>query len=752
MNFVGGVGVSAGYLGRDELTANAFFNYDGYKYYRTGDLVRLGSNGLLYYQGRKDHQVKLHGQRIELGEIERCLLQTSVTACVVIKWGDDHLVAYVQSSTIDEKLLRDHCQSHLPSHMIPSMFIVLDKLPLNANGKVDRKLLPAPNFSQLSSKYLKHDVQILAPNSEVEIIIHKIWCDIFHQNQISIDTDIFTIGGHSLLLMQINQLYKAAFHLEKKTFSIADLFGHPTIVGHARLIDQAATRTIMLSDQWTSLKLIQARASFAQERIILDEQIRFSSKDDNNMYIIPLLYRISSSTTNISIVRLQQALQAVIIKHSILRTAFYLDTNGTIMQHCLDAQVIFDKMISNNVSLLNVYDVDNDIRSITVKINEILNNSDLFDLSKGRVISCHILRQYHAYDDRSFGNDDRLTKNDFILFSIHHSVFDGTSVSTFLRDLYLAYDNNANLPIDENMLQYVDYSVYERLIDMTSSREFWHSQFQGYNIQRPLSWSFDRHRSSIGQRSGLASIVCISFNKEVASSFLNYASSHQVTPFQLGLATFYIFLFKLTHGQTDLCVTSVNANRYRSELQNLIGMFVSTLPCRLQLDSHWSFGEVVKHVREKCLSILEHSQYPLQQMLADFHLNQSNVPFLETIFDFITLSSNTSLISFDGATVEQESVEEFFEVARFDFLMRFIYDPTSGNDELSCSLVCSRDLFDQTTIKQMVRRFQNLFEEIFAVNFNITSIEKFCIILPEEAEEMQTTVFSRLENNVNEGT
>ncbi|CAF4254780.1 unnamed protein product, partial [Adineta steineri] len=124
---VGGVGVFTGYLGRDDLTAKALVEIDGELFYRTGDLVTLDSNGLIHYQGRKDHQIKLHGQRIELGEIERCLLNiTSISACVVIKWNDDYLVAYVQSSDINEEQLRQHCQSHLPPHMIPSFFIILE--------------------------------------------------------------------------------------------------------------------------------------------------------------------------------------------------------------------------------------------------------------------------------------------------------------------------------------------------------------------------------------------------------------------------------------------------------------------------------------------------------------------------------------------------------------------------------------------------------------------------------------------------
>ncbi|CAF1584075.1 unnamed protein product, partial [Adineta steineri] len=231
---IGGVGVFAGYLGRDDLTAKALVEVDDEIFYRTGDLVRIDSNGLLHYQGRKDHQIKLHGQRIELGEIERCLLSiTSISACVVMKWNDDYLVAYVQSSHTNEEQLRQHCQSHLPPHMIPSIFIILNKLPLNQNGKIDRKLLPSPHFS---SKHLTNSIELLLPINDFEVNLHRIWCDILKQNQISTDTNIFTIGGHSLIIMQLFHRYKSEFHLETNTLSITDLFQHPTIIHHAQLI------------------------------------------------------------------------------------------------------------------------------------------------------------------------------------------------------------------------------------------------------------------------------------------------------------------------------------------------------------------------------------------------------------------------------------------------------------------------------------------------------------------------------------
>jgi hypothetical protein len=471
------------------------------------------------------------------------------------------------------------------------------------------------------------------------------------------------------------------------------------------------------------------------------------------MYVIPLLYRIISTSDHISVSRLLHAFQAVITKNNILRTAIYLDTNGTVVQRCLDASVMNHDSKLYGFSVINLRNRDNDEghHNIDKTINDIINHTDLFDLSKGRVIHCHILR--HCRPD-----DDLLFENDLILFNIHHSIFDGASTSIFLRDLSRAYEMDCSLSLNDNILQYIDYAVHERLMDITLSREFWKSELEGYDLERPLSLPVDRQRSSTDQRSGLASVAEISFDDDTSTAFLNYASSHHIPPFQLGLATFYAFLFKLTYGQSDLCISGVNANRYRTELENMIGMFVSTLPHRIQLHSHWTFDELVKHVQQKCLSIFEHSHYPLQHILADFHANQSNASFLETMFDFITISSNIDQFSLHGASLEQVSLPQSSEVAKYDFMLRFVYDSRLNDGKLSCSFVCSRDLFEETTVVTIAKRFQHLLFELFSSNTRavhidklITPINKLSIILLEEAEEMQGIVFHRLSSIVNQG-
>jgi hypothetical protein len=258
---VGGVGVFAGYLGRDDLTAKALIEIDGELFYRTGDLVRMDNNGLLHYQGRKDHQIKLHGQRIELGEIERCLLNTSISACIVMKWRDDHLVAYVQTSDMNEEQLREHCQSHLPPHMVPSIFMVLENLPLNVNGKIDRKRLPSPDLPSLILSLLDESHSRC---NQLEERVHDVWCQVLRRDgqQISTTSNFFSIGGHSLLFVELYHRYQTLFHFDTRELSNAPFLQQPTIVQHARLLQQITTND-MNSTQLHTLHITQGRIALS---------------------------------------------------------------------------------------------------------------------------------------------------------------------------------------------------------------------------------------------------------------------------------------------------------------------------------------------------------------------------------------------------------------------------------------------------------------------------------------------------------
>ncbi|UJR22118.1 hypothetical protein I4U23_025182 [Adineta vaga] len=739
---VGGVGIFAGYLARADLTRAVLIKMNDEIFYKTGDLVRMDEDGLIHYETRKDYQVKLRGQRIELSEIEQCLLQTSVGACIVIKWGDDHLVAYVQSSDITEEQLREHCQSYLPPHMIPSMFIILDKLPLNANGKVDRKQLPLPNVSSLSM--LSPDDSDV-PHSELEQSVHDIWIRVLRSNekQISTSTNFFSIGGHSLLFIELYHRYQSFFGFNSHEVSIGSFLQQPTIFQHAQLLC-CIPMNDSESTQWHTLHIQQGIASFAQERIFLDEKVRFS----NQIAIYNELAALRVIQGSLSVDRLTQACRYVLGKHKILRTSLSFNENDGIL-----IQYITDKHRTFTIVTNQTFENENEVQNIFYRATI---DPDLFDLSTGRVFHCQIIWQQNSIDINE--NSELIKDNDVLIIGFHHAASDRSSRPVFYSDLYHAYNNNSIWFDEEKSLQYIDYSVHERLIDMTPSREFWRSQLAGYHVEHHLALPVDRRRSPSEQRSGASSIAQISLDNDVSTAFLEYASSHQVTPFQLGLATFYAFLFKLTHGDNDICVSTLNANRYRPELQNMVGMFVTTLPHRIQLDQQWTFHELVEIVHDKCLSILEHSYYPLQQIITDMRLNQSTVPFLETLFDFATGTSDSNRTCLQAATLESMPVEQSTHVAKFDVKFSFVYDPWLKDNKLSFNLNCSSDLFHGTTVLTMARRFNHFLHQIFSTNLNDSQVDthtrtlnKCNIILPEEDLEIQKQGFCRQLTDTKEG-
>ncbi|CAF4262885.1 unnamed protein product [Adineta steineri] len=402
------------------------------------------------------------------------------------------------------------------------------------------------------------------------------------------------------------------------------------------------------------------------------------------------------------------------------------------------------------------FENDTDLRDI---IHRITINPTFFDFSIGCVFHAEILRHQISSDESENNSNEFIMNSDVLLIAFHHAAFDRSSRSIFFSDLYLAYNTNAiSIEDDDESLQYIDYSVHERLIDMTTSREFWYSQLEEYNFEYRLLLPVDRHRLFNDQRSSCASITQISFDNEISQSFLDYASLHHVTPFQLGLSILYAFLFKLTHGENDLCISCLNANRHKTELQSIMGMFVSILPYRIQLDPHRSFDDLVEYVRKKCLSILEHSHYPLQHILANLHINQSNSSFLETMFDFITISSHSEELSLDGTSFKQVSFEQSFEVAKFDFMVTFTFNPMLENNRLSFRLTCSHDLFDEITVTNIGRRLEYCFQQVFSSSEIINridtcyiSISKVDLIVPEETQEMENAIFCRQSDIMNEG-
>ncbi len=243
--YLAGRQLARGYLGQPELTAERFVPdpfFAGERMYRTGDLARLNDDGAVVYLGRTDHQVKLRGLRIELGEIETALMGAGTLAQAVVDARDDgtgskRLVAYVvakEGSAVDPAELRAHVASRVPDYMVPSAFVALDRLPLSANGKLDRKALPAPSFAATLGR---------PPETETERRVAALFADCLRIETATIaaDDDFFALGGHSLLAAKLLKLLRDTWGQD--LLGLGVIFTDPTVARLAARIDTARAAT-----------------------------------------------------------------------------------------------------------------------------------------------------------------------------------------------------------------------------------------------------------------------------------------------------------------------------------------------------------------------------------------------------------------------------------------------------------------------------------------------------------------------------
>jgi hypothetical protein len=225
--YLGGVGLARGYLGRGGWTSSRFiadrYGGGGGRLYRTGDLVRRRWDGVLEYVGRRDGQVKVRGYRIEPGEVEAALVASGhVVSCAVVA-RDDRLIGYAVGSG-DGAGLRDYLRRVLPGHLVPSVVVWLEALPVGSSGKIDRGSLPSPSGS------VGERVGYRAPRDGIEAAIGELWSDLLGVSRVGLDDEFFALGGHSLLATRLVTRLTALVGVE---VGVREVFEHPTLAGLA---------------------------------------------------------------------------------------------------------------------------------------------------------------------------------------------------------------------------------------------------------------------------------------------------------------------------------------------------------------------------------------------------------------------------------------------------------------------------------------------------------------------------------------
>lgn len=592
--YAGGPGLARGYLNRSDLTAerfvpDAYSGAEGARLYRTGDQARFRPDGTIEFLGRIDGQVKIRGFRIEIGEVENVLMHhPAVSEAVVLAQekpeGDKRLVAWVVASGGASSLpsLREHLRDKLPDYMAPSTFVFLDRLPVNANGKVDRKMLPAPAGDAFAS-----GEEYEPPATPVEEELAKIWGRLLHVDRVGRDDDFFELGGHSLLATQVIARVRAHFKVE---LPLRALFENPTVSSLGHVLESSASaanggasdRIVPVSrDRPLSL-------SFAQQRLWFMEQLQPGS----SLLNFPMALRLQG---NLDVGALKRALTIVQQRHEVLRTVFGTINGGPV-------QIIRDSEdVSVSINTVEALPEEREEEEVQRLISD--EAARPFDLENGPVFRCHLIR---------LAPDDHV-----MVFTLHHIAADYASTIYLTDELSALYRQEltgqpASLPILP--VQYADYAAWQherfRSGAFQGEVDYWMRQLQNAppfldipaDYPRPSSPGFSRRSC----RFALASDTVVRIGQT--------CHQEKATPFMFLLAAFQILLARAT-GRQDIIVGTDVLNRERPETKHLIGFFINQLVLRTSLAGCESFREVLRRTRDVAIEAYANQELPFDKLV-----------------------------------------------------------------------------------------------------------------------------------------
>ena len=679
--YVGGEGLARGYLGRPGLTAERFVpdpfaGTPGARLYRTGDLARMQPDGSLEFVGRADDQVKLRGHRIELGEIEAVLREHALVreAAVAVRKagpGDQRLVAYTVGSA-EPAGLRAHLAARLPEPMVPAAFVALERLPLNAHGKLDRRALPAPDPDRGSERPYR------APESEQERLLAGIWAELLGLERIGADDDFFELGGHSLLATRVAARLRDSLGAE---VPLRLLFEHSSLRGLAAALPAREDR----ADPAPLRKLPRTGgeqafpASFGQQRLWFLNEL---DPESGPAYAVQGAIRIGGE---LDPELLERAFGAVVARHEALRTGFEAQDG--------EAVQVVAPMAALEVPVLDLSGLAAEERERELRRLAQREVRRPFDLRQPPLLRVTLVR----LDEREH----------VLLVTLHHIVSDGWSGGVFVRELAAHYeafvaDREPELP--ELGVQYADYAVWQRDRlqgpELEKQLEYWRRRLEGVPV---LQLPTDRPRPKLQSFRG--AMRTAELPEQLVSRLEELARAENATLYMTLLAGFELLLAR-SSGQTDLTVGTPIAGRVRPELEPLIGFFANTLVLRADLSGDPTFRELVRRARETCLDAYAHQDVPFERLVEE--LQPARDLAYSALFQVLFALQQDPLVPPDFAGLPVEPVDVDPETARFDLSVTV----ATGGERPTVSVAYNVDLFDPETIDRLLGRFRLVLEAL----------------------------------------
>lgn len=654
---IGGRGVARGYLNNKKLTDEKFIDnpYGEGKLYRTGDLARWLPDGNIEFLGRIDEQVKIRGFRIEPGEIESLIRETDGiedAAVIVREHGEDKRIeAYIVSRRLEAKELLEALKKELPSYMCPSAIQKIDGIPLNPNGKVDKKALPEIEY--------QYSEIITEPINQMEEIILDIFKGILERDSISTRDNFFEIGGHSLKAVRLINKMEAATGVR---LSLNDFFAKPTVKALAKKITASSSQ---YSEIPVAAKQDTYTMSPAQKRI-------FVLNDYDNTGIAYNMYNGMEIEGELDFHKLQKAYEGLVRRHEILRTGFYLKDG-------IGFQKIFE-----NIQPKIEYQETKEMKEED-KVRYMKNFIRSFDLRHPPLFRIKFIKANKG--------------NDLILFDMHHIISDGVTIKILISDLEKLYKDEPLKPLS---IFYKDYSQWLKKRDLSDQKAYWLSVFSGETpvLNLPLDYKRPKVQTFRGNT------LKLNLSHKIREQIGELCRKTNTTEFMVMMSVFMVLLGKYSR-QEEIVIGSPVSGRVHKDTEGIAGMFVNTIavkgfPCGKK--TFCSFLEEMKH---QIIKAQENQEYPFDELVEEVAVNRdmSRNPLFDVLLSMQNKDMNTEL-QLPGARLKDIPMPR--DISKFDLSLFVII--TEEGYELEAEY-CS-ELFTEQSIQRMMLHFINILKEV----------------------------------------
>ncbi|MFT9818492.1 amino acid adenylation domain-containing protein [Lysinibacillus sp. NPDC056185] len=696
---IGGDGVARGYLNKENLTAEKFVESPfekGLKIYKTGDLTRWLSNGEIEFLGRIDNQVKVRGYRIELEEIENRLLSLeNIKQAVVVGKIDQntqkYLCAYVTCyRKLNTSEIKDYLSATLPDYMIPSFIIEVAEMPLNSNGKINRKALPDPNKEdQISNNYV-------APRNKMEENLVEIWSEILGVKRIGINDNFFDLGGHSLnATILVGRIHKL---LDVK-IPIKELFKAKNIKELTKYISKVEKNKYEEIEKLT-VKQQYYRTSSAQKRMYLLQE-----RNNGTVYNMPKVIEVIGKL-DLNIIN--RVIRQLIERHESLRTSFEIVDEDIVQK----IQPIDDLVFK--IEMLTVKNED----EISEKVANFIRP---FNLKIPPLIRVGVI---NVEEERNI-----------IIFDIHHIVSDGISVAILTKEFSDLYSDKK---LKSLKIQYKEFSAWQLKIlkseELKKQEKYWLGEYQGRlpETKFPTDYPVPSKRDFKGNN------IEFKIDKTITDNLKGIGRKTSSTLYMVILANLNILLSKYCQ-QEDIVVGTPVSGRTSEDLENVIGLFVNTLAIRTKVDNELNFIDYLNIVKEKTLMAFDNQEYQFDVLVQKVgvvgDLNRN--PLFDVMF--VLQNMQEDRIELDNLRVTSYPFKENTE----KFNITIACQEKEG--ELLFNLSYATSLFKESTIEKIIEYFKSIIH-LTSKNLDI-KIETIDLITEGELSNIYNGVIS---NDLNE--